>query len=65
MERNRGLVGAGRGAFLEALKSFDTMEAVDLNTRSFAIKLQEFSRPSCRLQYSIRQVTAKLSRIAQ
>ena len=55
----------GRGAFLKALKSFDTMEADDLTPRSFAIKLREFSRPPYRLQYSIRQVAAELSRVAQ
>ena len=64
-ERASGLVGAGRGAFVKALKSFDAIEAVDLTPRSFAIKLQEFSRPSCRLQYNMRHVSAKLNRVAQ
>ena len=52
LERDSGLVGAGRGVFLKALNSVDTTEAVDLAHRSFVIKLQEFVRPSCRLQYS-------------
>ena len=64
-ERDSGLVGAGRGAFPKHLKSVDTMEAVDLTPRSFAIKLREFSRTPCWLQYSTRQVTAELNRVAQ
>ena len=63
-ERDIGLVGVGRGTFLKVLKSFDTMEAVDLTPRSFAINMGEFARPSCWLQYSIRQCLAKLNRVA-
>ena len=45
-----GMVSVGRALFMKALRSFDAGPVTNLNPRSFAVKLQEFALPSCRLK---------------
>ena len=63
-ESSSGIVGAGKAAFIKAMKTFDGGPVADLTPRSFAIKLREVALPSCRLRYSIRQVTTELCRVS-
>ena len=55
-KKDSGIVGAGRGAFVKSLWSFDGKDPADLNPRSFAMKLLEFARPLYRLSTALRQL---------
>ena len=64
-EKESGVADAGRGAFINTLRSFDDDDSGELNPRSFATKVREFARPQCRLSYSVGSITRELERVAR
>ena len=64
-EKESGVADAGRGAFINALTSFDDDDSGELNPRSFATKVREFARPQCRISYSVGSITRELERVAR
>ena len=64
-ESSSSIVGVGKAAFLKSLKSFDADPNIDLTPRSFAVKLQYFGTPYCRLRYSIRKVADELCQVGE
>ena len=64
-KKESSIVGAGRGVFVSALRSFDDKALATLNPRSFATKLRQYGRPQCRFSYSVVTVAQELERIDQ
>ena len=62
-EKESGIAGAGRGAFINALRSFDEEDSGKLNPCSFVTKVRGFARPQCRLSYSVDSITRELERV--
>ena len=64
-KKESGIVGAGRGVFVNTLRNFDDKEPATMNPRRFATKLRQYARPQCRFSYSVAAVAQDLQRVAQ
>ena len=64
-ENQSGITGAGKTTFYLAMQEFDVDRPSSLTSRSFAKKLREHARRSCRASYSVVKIQRELERVNQ
>ena len=64
-EKESVTIGARKGVFVNALRSFDDKALATLNPRSFAAKLRQYSQPQCHFSYSTVAVAQERESVTQ